>query len=146
MAVTAHVTQHTTNRASAIDDRTTRHRGYALSQRIRMRIEEIFGWLKTIGLLRKTRHRGTARVEWMFLFSLAAYAAFRSTIHGGFREEIGPGYLAQHLVQRAMSFPFFLATSVWQATGGVVLSRIGGVRIVLQRCQSGRGPVNEDAL
>jgi len=77
MAVTPHVTQNTTNRASAIDERTTRHRGYALSQRIRMRIEEIFGWLKTIGLLRKTRHRGTARVEWMFLFGLAAYNLVR---------------------------------------------------------------------
>ena len=77
MAVTPHVTQNTTNRASAIDGRTTRHRGYALSQRARMRIEEIFGWLKTIGLLRKTRHRGTARVEWMFLFSLAAYDLVR---------------------------------------------------------------------
>ena len=77
MAVTPHVTQNTTNRASAIDDRTTRHRGYALSQRLRMRIEEIFGWLKTIGLLRKTRHRGTARVEWMSLFSLAAYNLVR---------------------------------------------------------------------
>jgi transposase len=77
MVVTPHVTQHTTNRASVIDDRTTRHRGYALSQRARMRIEEIFGWLKTIALLRKTRHRGTARVEWMFLFGLAAYNLVR---------------------------------------------------------------------
>jgi transposase len=77
MAVTPHVTQNTSNRASAIDDRTTRHRGYALSQRARMRIEEIFGWLKTIALLRKTRHRGTARVEWMFLFGLAAYNLVR---------------------------------------------------------------------
>ena len=77
MAVTPHVTQNTSNRASAIDDRTTHHRGYALSQRARMRIEEIFGWLKTIGLLRKTRHRGTARVEWMFLFGLAAYNLVR---------------------------------------------------------------------
>jgi transposase len=77
MAVTPHVTQHTTNRASAIDERTTRHRGYALSQRARMRIEEIFGWLKTVGLLRKTRHRGTARVGWMFVFSLAAYNLVR---------------------------------------------------------------------
>ena len=42
-----------------------------------MRIEEIFGWLKTVGLLRKTRHRGTARVEWMFLFGLAAYNLVR---------------------------------------------------------------------
>jgi transposase len=77
MAVTPHVTQNTSNRASAIDERTTHHRGYALSQRLRMRIEEIFGWLKTIGLLRKTRHRGTARVEWMFLFALAAYDLVR---------------------------------------------------------------------
>jgi transposase len=77
MAVTPHVTQHTTNRASAIDDRTTRHPGYALSQRTRMRIEEIFGWLKTVALLRKTRHRGTARVEWMFVFALAVYNLVR---------------------------------------------------------------------
>jgi transposase len=77
MAVTPHVTQHTIHRASAIDERTTRHPGYALSQRTRMRIEEIFGWLKTIALLRKTRHRGTARVEWMFLFGLAAYNLVR---------------------------------------------------------------------
>ena len=77
IAVTPHVTQNTTNRTSAIDARTTRHRGYALSQRARMRIEEIFGWLKTIGLLRKTRHRGTARVEWIFVFGLAAYNLVR---------------------------------------------------------------------
>jgi transposase len=77
MAVTPHVAQNTTNRASAIDDRTTRHRGYALSQRTRMRIEEIFGWLKTVGLLRKTRHRGTARVGWMFAFTLAIYNLVR---------------------------------------------------------------------
>lgn len=77
MVVTPHVTQNTTNRASAIDERTTRHLGYALSQRARMRIEEIFGWLKTIALLRKTRHRGTARVEWMFVFALAAYNLVR---------------------------------------------------------------------
>jgi len=77
MVVTPHVAQNTTNRASAIDERTTRHCGYALSQRARMRVEEIFGWLKTVGLLRKTRHRGTARVEWMFVFSLAAYNLVR---------------------------------------------------------------------
>jgi transposase len=77
MAVTPHVAQNATNRASAIDDRTTHHRGYALSQRTRMRIEEIFGWLKTVALLRKTRHRGTARVEWMFVFGLAAYNLVR---------------------------------------------------------------------
>jgi transposase len=77
MAVTPHVTQNRTNRSSAIDDRTTRHPGYAVSQRARMRIEEIFGWLKTVALLRKTRHRGTARVEWMFIFALAVYNLIR---------------------------------------------------------------------
>jgi len=62
---------------SMIDGRTTRHPGYDLSQKKRKRVEEIFGWLKTIGLMRKTRHRGTARVGWMFMFSLAAYNILR---------------------------------------------------------------------
>ena len=75
--VTPHVAQSTTGRASAIDGRTTRHAGYAESQRRRKRVEEIYGWLKTVGLLRKARHRGVARVGWMFLFSLAAYNLLR---------------------------------------------------------------------
>ena len=62
---------------STIDGRTTRHRGYAISQRKRKRVEEIFGWLKTVGGLRKTRHRGIARVGWMFTFALAAYNLVR---------------------------------------------------------------------
>ena len=59
MNVTPHVSQNT-NRpgGSAIDGRTTRHAGYQVSQRKRKRIEEVFGWLKTVGMLRKTRHRG----------------------------------------------------------------------------------------
>ena len=65
MRVTPHLAQNTSRR-SAIDRRTTRHAGYATSQRIRKRIEEAFGWIKTTGGLRKTRHRGTARVGWMF--------------------------------------------------------------------------------
>ena len=77
LAVTPHVAQHTTKRSSAIDGRTTRHPGYLVSQRERKRIEEIFGWLKMIGLLRKTRHRGVARVGWMFLFGLAVYNLVR---------------------------------------------------------------------
>jgi hypothetical protein len=77
MAVTPHVAQNTTHRTSAIDQRTTRHPGYAISQRVRKRVEEIFGWLKTVGMLRKTRHRGTARVSWMFVFSLAVYNLVR---------------------------------------------------------------------
>jgi len=75
--VTPHVAQNTTNRSSAIDRRTTRHAGYEGSQWKRKRVEEIFGWLKTVGLLRKTRHRGRARVSWMFIFSLAAYNLIR---------------------------------------------------------------------
>ena len=69
--------QNTTHRRSAIDERTTRHPGYAISQRKRKRVEEIFGWLKTVGCLRKTRHRGVRRVGWMFTFASAAYNLVR---------------------------------------------------------------------
>jgi transposase len=75
--ITPHVAQNTTNRSSAIDGRTTRHAGYAVSQRKRKRVEEIFGWIKTVGLMRKTRHRGLARVGWMFTFTAAAYNLVR---------------------------------------------------------------------
>jgi Transposase domain (DUF772)/Transposase DDE domain len=77
LAVTPQVAQNITKRASAIDRRTTRHAGYLASQRRRKRIEEIFGWLKMVGLLRKTRHRGVARVGWMFTFGLAVYNLVR---------------------------------------------------------------------
>ena len=77
LQVTPHVAQNTSNRSSAIDTRTTRHAGYLVSQQKRKRIQEIFGWLKTVGLLRKTRHRGTARVGWMFVFGLAVYNLVR---------------------------------------------------------------------
>ncbi len=77
LQVTPHVAQNTSNRSSALDERTTRHAGYRVSQQKRKRIEEIFGWLKTVGLLRKTRHRGTARVAWMFVFGLAVYNLVR---------------------------------------------------------------------
>ena len=62
---------------SALDGRTTRHPGYLVSQRKRKRVEEIFGWLKTIGLMRKTRHRGKDRVGWMFTLAVAAYNLIR---------------------------------------------------------------------
>ena len=77
LKVTPHVAQNSQNRSSAIDGRTTRHAGYALSQRKRKRVEEIFGWIKTVGLMRKTRHRGLARVGWMFTFTAAAYNLVR---------------------------------------------------------------------
>src|SRR6266853_5400944 len=75
--VTPHVAQNNTRRRSAIDQRTTRHPGYLISQQKRKRVEEIFGWLKTVAGLRKTRHRGAALVGWMFRFALAAYNLVR---------------------------------------------------------------------
>ena len=62
---------------SAIDRRTTRQWGYAISQKKRKRIEECFGWLKTIALLRKVRHRGTLKIDWIFTFACAAYNLVR---------------------------------------------------------------------
>jgi transposase len=75
--VTPHVAQHSTGRSSAIDGRTTRHPGDAVSQRKRNGVEEICGWLKTVGLLRKVRHRGMARVGWMFTCAAAVYNLVR---------------------------------------------------------------------
>jgi transposase len=77
LRVTPHVAQNATGRSSAIDCRTTRHPGYAVSQRKRKCVEEIFGWMKTVGLLRKTRYRGVARVGWMFTFAAAVYNLVR---------------------------------------------------------------------
>jgi len=78
LAITPHVAQNITEyRGSAIDGRTTRHPGYAVSQRARKRVEEVFGWLKTIGQLRKLHHRGTALVHWVFLLRTTAYNLIR---------------------------------------------------------------------
>jgi transposase len=77
MHVTPHVAQHTTGRRSAIDGRTTRHPGYAISQQKRKLVEQGFGWMKTIGGLRKLRHRGGALVTWIFTFTAAAYNIVR---------------------------------------------------------------------
>ncbi|MGO9084887.1 MAG: IS5 family transposase [Candidatus Sulfotelmatobacter sp.] len=78
MGVTPHVAQNQARPGgSAIDGHTTRHPGYAISQRKRKRIEECFGWLKTIALLRKVRHRGVCKVHWIFTFACAAYNLVR---------------------------------------------------------------------
>jgi transposase len=78
MNVTPHVSQNDRRPGgSAIDGRTTRHDGYKISQRKRKRIEEVFGWLKTVGALRKTRHRGLFKVGWVFTFAAAAYNLVR---------------------------------------------------------------------
>jgi transposase len=74
---TPHVSQNNTNRRSAIDARTTRHPGYRISTIKRKRIEEPFGWMKTVGGLRKTRHCGRKLVEWFFVLTAAAYNLVR---------------------------------------------------------------------
>ena len=75
--VRPHVAQNTSRRRSAIDGRTTRHPGYGMSQRIRKRIEEAFGWVKTVAGLRKTKLRGLPKVDWAFTFAAAAYNLVR---------------------------------------------------------------------
>jgi len=78
MEVTPHVAQNEKRPGgSAINARTTRHAGYQISQQKRKRIEESFGWLKTIALLRKVRHRGIFKVGWVFTFAAAAYNLVR---------------------------------------------------------------------
>ena len=76
--LTPHVAQNITkHRGSMIDGRTTRHEGYQTSQRRRKMVEEVFGWMKTVGVLRKTRHRGTRLVGWVFEFTAALYNLVR---------------------------------------------------------------------
>jgi transposase len=77
MNVTRHVAQNTSGRSSAIDGRTTRHGGYAVSQRVRKRIEEAFGWIKTVAGQGKTSFRGRDRVAWAFTFAAGAYNLVR---------------------------------------------------------------------
>ena len=76
--VRPHVAQNKSGRRSAIDRRTTRHPGYADSQRIRRRIEEAFGWIKSVAGMRRTKLRGLARVDWAFTFAAAAYNLVRA--------------------------------------------------------------------
>jgi transposase len=78
MNVRPHVAQNSNRRRSAIDRRTTRHPGYATSQRIRKRIEEAFGWIKTVAGLRRTKLRGRPKVDWAFTFAAAAYNLLRA--------------------------------------------------------------------
>jgi transposase len=79
LKVTPHVAQNTSRRRSAIDARTTRHVGYAVSQVKRKRIEEPFGWIKTVAGLRKVKLRGRAKVAWLFTFAMATYNLVRLT-------------------------------------------------------------------
>jgi transposase len=73
MNITPHVAQNDTNRRSAVDQRTTRHAGYGVSQRKRKRVEQSFGWMKMVGMLKKVKLRGIEKVGWLFTFTGAAY-------------------------------------------------------------------------
>lgn len=75
--ITPHVAQNNTHRSSAIDGRTTRHGGYAISQRKRKLVEQSFGWMKVIGLMRKVKLRGLEKVSWWFTYTGAAYNLMR---------------------------------------------------------------------
>jgi transposase len=75
--VTPHIAQHNNRRRSAIDGRTTRHSGYAISQIKRKEVEHPFGWLKSVACLRQVKHRGTMLVDWVFTFGMAAYNLIR---------------------------------------------------------------------
>ena len=77
MKITPHVAQNNTNRSSAIDGRTTRHAGYAISPQKRQRVEPSFGWMKVIGMLRKVKLRGREKVSWWFTYVGAAYNLVR---------------------------------------------------------------------
>jgi transposase len=77
--VTPHVSQNDTNRKSRIDGRTTRHKGYETSQRKRKLVEEIFGWAKEIGGIRRLRHKGLKMADWMFTFTIAGFNLVRLT-------------------------------------------------------------------
>ena len=78
LGITPHVAQNTGRRGgSAIDGRTVRHAGYLISQRKRKLVEQVFGWMKTVGLLRKLRHRGGRLVAWIFTLAAAAYNLVR---------------------------------------------------------------------
>jgi transposase len=77
LTVTPHLAQNQSGRRSALDRRTTRHPGYAISQTIRKRLEEAFGWAKSVAGLRKMRHRGLPKVDWQFTLAMAAYNLVR---------------------------------------------------------------------
>ena len=79
LGITPHVAQNLRRRrgGSAIDERTTRHSGYAISQEKRKRIEQSFGWMKFIGLLKKVKLRGREKVSWLFTFASAVYNLYR---------------------------------------------------------------------
>jgi len=77
LKVTPHVAQNNTNRKSAIDGRTTNHPNYNVSQRIRKRIEEGFGWMKSVGRIRKTMYRGIEKISWQLDLHAAAYNLVR---------------------------------------------------------------------
>ena len=105
---TPHIAQGAT---SVLDGRTTRHAGYATSQHRRKRVEESFGWGKTVGLLRKLRHRGRELVDWIFTFTMAAYnlVRLRTLIDVGVGAVRAPGSAEQDPAGAGASTRWLLA-------------------------------------
>jgi IS5 family transposase len=97
--VTPHIARKPT---SIIDARATRHSGYVISQQENKRIEEIFGWLETVARLRKTRHRGVARVRWIFTFALAVYNLVRMRNIAAVAKKTNPGHGSLQSTERAL--------------------------------------------
>jgi len=77
IAINGRISKHGVVRTTAVDGRVTRHPGYAISQVIRKRVEEIFGWDKSVGGLAQVKLRGLAKVKALFTFALAAYNLIR---------------------------------------------------------------------
>ncbi len=89
--MTLHVASR--NKGSRIDGRTTNKPGYGISQRRRKRVEEPFGWMKTFGLLRKLRHRGESKVDWLFRFTATAYNNYSITRTDGMNKGSQKSYI-----------------------------------------------------
>jgi hypothetical protein len=100
MNITPHVAQNTTKRRSAVDERTTRHAGYEVSQRKRKRVEQSFGWMKMIGMLKKVKLRGIDKVGWLFIFTGAASGPVKSFLSAPL-----------HALLRVVLFVFFLPSA-----------------------------------
>ena len=119
--LTPHIAQNDTNRRSAIDERTNRYDGYAVSERKRKRVEEVFGWIRTVAQQRKTRFRGLERVGWMFTLAASAHnlVRMRNLWRLADRDKVCPetgkgsaGHTAiSHTTANSAHFPGFIRSS-----------------------------------
>lgn len=137
LTVTPHVTQHTTGRRSAIDERTTRHAGYALSQKVRKRVEEVFGWNTTVGGGRKLRYIGERRNEMWMLLTVSAYNLAGMANRAWRRREIPELSTKTGRTARPNLFPIVKRSALFELS---VLSRARPARSSLPRCDHRLNP------